>query len=154
MIRPIVLALLLLFAMPAAAQTLLTPAEPVEISADGLVIDEAAKRANFTGNVVITRTGLTVTAEAVTVAYGAGIDDIQSFDATGNVRIETPGQVATGQRAQFDPSTQILRLTGNVMVENAAGTMAGAELTVNLETNNTVFKAGSGQRVTGVFTPQ
>ena len=40
------------------------------------------------------------------------------------------------------------------MVENSAGTMGGAELTVNLATNDTVFKAGEGQRVTGVFTPK
>ena len=88
------------------------------------------------------------------MSYGSGIDDIQSFDATGNVRIETAGQVASGERAEFDPKSQILRLTGKVMVQNSAGTMGGAELTVNLATNETTFKAGQGQRVTGVFTPQ
>ena len=156
MIRASALALaLMLLASPALAQSGLTkPGEKVEISADSLVIEEAAKQATFTGNVVIGRTGLKVNAGKVIVIYGAGIDDIQSFDATGNVRIETAGQVATGERAEFDPKTQILRLTGNVMVENSAGTMGGAELTVNLANNDTVFKAGEGQRVTGVFTPQ
>ena len=156
MIRASALALaLLLLASPALAQSALTkPGEKVEISADSLVIEESAKQATFTGNVVIGRTGLKVNAAKVIVIYGAGIDDIQSFDATGNVRIETAGQVATGERARFDPRTQILRLTGNVMVENSAGTMGGAELTVNLANNDTVFKAGEGQRVTGVFTPK
>ena len=148
------LALLALVSSASAQQELLTPGQQVQVSADSLVIEESAKQATFSGNVVITRTGLTVQASKVTVLYGAGIDDIQSFDATGNVRIETAGQVATGERARFDPNTQILRLTGNVMVQNSAGSMGGAELTVNLATNDTVFKAGQGQRVTGVFTPQ
>jgi lipopolysaccharide export system protein LptA len=139
---------LVLFAGP------LAPGQQVQVTADSLVIEEANKQATFTGNVLITRTGLTVRAEEVVVSYGSGIDDIQSFDAIGNVRIETAGQVASGDRAEFDPKSQILRLTGKVMVQNAAGTMGGAELTVDLATNETTFKAGEGQRVTGVFTPQ
>ena len=157
MIRSAAIALglfLLLAAVPAIAQNPLASGEQVEISADSLVIEESARQATFSGNVLITRTGLTVRAAEVTVLYGGGIDDIQSFDAHGNVSIETAGQTATGERAVFDPKTQILRLTGNVLVRNAAGTMGGAVLTVNLETNDTVFEAGGGQRVTGVFTPQ
>jgi lipopolysaccharide export system protein LptA len=146
---------MLLVAAPVIAQeSLIAPGQEVQVSADSLVIEEANKLATFSGNVLITRTGLTVRAQEVTVSYGSGIDDIQSFDATGNVRIETAGQVASGERAEFDPKSQILRLTGNVMVQNAAGTMGGAELTVNLATNETTFRAGEGQRVTGVFTPQ
>lgn len=143
-----------LLAAPAAAQSPIAPGQQIQISADSLVIAEGDKQATFTGNVVITRTGLTVHARTVTIVYGSGIDDIQSFDARDNVRIETAGQVATGQRAVFDPRTQMLRLTGNVLVENAAGTMGAAALTVDLETNHTVFEAGEGKRVTGVFTPQ
>jgi lipopolysaccharide export system protein LptA len=154
-IRAVCLALMLLVAAPVIAQeSLIAPGQEVQVSADSLVIEEANKLATFSGNVLITRTGLTVRAQEVTVSYGSGIDDIQSFDATGNVRIETAGQVASGERAEFDPKSQILRLTGNVMVQNAAGTMGGAELTVNLATNETTFRAGEGQRVTGVFTPQ
>jgi lipopolysaccharide export system protein LptA len=154
-IRAVCLALMLALAVPAIAQeTLLTPGQQVQVTADSLVIEEANKQATFSGNVLITRTGLTVRAQKVTVNYGSGIDDIQSFDATGNVRIETAGQVASGERAEFDPKSQILRLTGAVMVQNSAGTMGGAELTVNLATNETTFRGKPGERVTGVFTPQ
>jgi lipopolysaccharide export system protein LptA len=128
--------------------------DPVEISADSLVIVESSKEATFEGNVVALRTGLKVTANKVVVIYGNGIEDIQKFDAIGNVRIETEGQSATGERAEFDPVNQILRLTGNVSVQNSAGSMSGAELVVDLRTNDTVFTAGQGQRVTGTFTPQ
>jgi lipopolysaccharide export system protein LptA len=148
------LALVAFLATPAIAQDALTGGQPIQVTADSLSIEESKKEATFTGNVVVTRPNLTVTAATVVVVYGSGIDDVQNFDASGNVRIETPGQVATGDRAVFDPKTQMLRLTGNVMVQNSAGTIGGAVLTVDLETNNTVFEAGEGQRVTGVFTPQ
>lgn len=144
----------LLLAGATSAQDTLTGGQPVNVTADSLTIEESRKEATFTGNVIVTRPNLTVHAAKVVVIYASGIDDIQSFDATGNVRIETPGQVATGDRAVFNPQTQILRLTGNVMVQNASGTMGAAVMTVDLETNDTVFEAGQGQRVTGVFTPQ
>lgn len=153
--RTILLVLVLLMVAPAqAVEKLVAPGQAINISADSLVITESEKRAVFSGNVAISRTGLAVTANTVTVTYGTGIDDIKGFDATGNVSIQTSGQTATGQHAKFDPATQILQLTGGVTVQNGAGTMTGAELVVDLSTNNTVFKAGQGQRVTGVFTPQ
>jgi lipopolysaccharide export system protein LptA len=82
------------------------------------------------------------------------MDDIQSMVATGNVKLKTEDQVATGQRAHFDPDTQLLRLTGNVVVDNASGTVRGPELVVDLAANTSVFTGGDGARVTGVFTPQ
>ena len=88
-------------------------------------------------------------------------NDINNFNfdnthltATGNVRIKTDSQDATGAKATFDPDTLILKLSGNVTVVNAQGKLNGPELTINLKTNNSVFKGNKGGRVTGVFTPQ
>lgn len=139
---------------PAIAQEALTKGQPISVTADSLVINETKKEATFTGNVAISRPNLTVIANTVLVTYGEGIEDVLSFDASGSVRINTPGQAATGDRAVFDPKTQILRLTGNVRVQNSAGIISSTVLTVDLETNDTVFEAGSGGRVTGVFTPK
>lgn len=128
---------------------------PIEVSADKFTIDEKTRQAVFEGNVVIKRQGLDLRARTVTVIYGAGGQtDIDSLVATGNVRIKAAGQDATGDRASFDPSTQILRLTGGVQVRNAQGTLNGPELVVNLRDNTSVFRGSEGGRVTGVFTPQ
>ena len=130
-------------------------AQEVTVTSDSFVVSEATSEAVFTGSVVVVRTGLTVWADKVVVEYaGGGMDDIQSLVATGNVKLETDDQVATGQRAHFDPDTQVLRLTGNVVVENASGTVRGPELVVDLAANTSVFTGGGGNRVTGVFTPQ
>jgi len=143
------LAALALFSLPAMAQN------PVEITADNFTLNEANQEAVFTGNVVVVHPTVTVWAPRVVVIYGeGGTSDIESFEALGDVRLETDEQTATGERAVFDPKAQTLHLTGNVTVVNASGTVKGPELLVNLDTNTSTFTGADGNRVTGVFTTQ
>jgi lipopolysaccharide export system protein LptA len=91
----------------------------------------------------------------VVVHYGeGGVTNITNLVATGRVRIETRDQTATGDRVSFDPRSQVLRLSGNVTVTNASGTLNGPELVINLAEQTSVFSSNGGGRVTGVFTPQ
>jgi lipopolysaccharide export system protein LptA len=141
---------LALLAHPVLAQ------QQVQITADLFTVDETTKEAVFTGNVVVVHPTVKVWAEKVVAIYGeAGPSDIESFIASGSVRLVTDEQDATGDRAVFTPGDQLLRLTGNVKVINSSGTIDAGELVVNLETNVSTFtSAGSGGRVTGVFTSQ
>lgn len=140
---------LALLSTPALAQT------PVQISADVFTVEEGKQEAMFSGNVVVKHPTVNVWAEKVVATYGAGgTSDIKTFAATGNVKLETEDQTATGDRAVFSPGDQLLRLTGNVKVTNAGGTVNAQELVVNLATNVSTFTAGEGGRVTGVFTSQ
>jgi lipopolysaccharide export system protein LptA len=142
--------LVALFAFPALAA-----GTPVKITADSFVVDQGSNHATFAGGVVITRGSMTMWADKVVVNYGdGGESDIDGLEATGNVRIKTTGQEATGNRAVFTPDDSIIRVSGNVQVHNAQGTMSGPELTINLASNSSVFKGSEGGRVTGVFTPQ
>lgn len=144
--------LLLLFALLA---TPALAAGPVEITADLFVVDDAARLATFTGNVVILRDDMTVWAPRVVVDYGDnGPSDIRSFVASGGVRIKTATQDATGERAIYDPRAATLKLTGNVMVVNATSTVASPDLLLDLNADTTTFTGGKGGRVTGIFTPQ
>ncbi|MDB5621148.1 LptA/OstA family protein [Tardiphaga sp.] len=148
--RLVVLALAVMFGVGAAAVS-----DPVKITGDKFVINDADHTATFTGKVVVLRTKLTVWAAKVVVEYGSGgPSDIKSFVATGSVRIKTPEQDATGQKAVYDPNSQLLHLTGNVIVINATGTVGSPELVVNLGTNTSTFTGSTGGRVTGVFTPK
>jgi lipopolysaccharide export system protein LptA len=138
-----------LVAFPALGQ------QQVSITADLFTIDETTQEAVFTGNVVVNHPNVTVHAPRVVAIYGeGGTSDIESFEAFGpGVELITPDQTATGDHAVFTPVDQILRLTGNVVVVNAGGTVNAGELVHNLETNVSTFTAaGSGGRVTGVFT--
>lgn len=143
-------AVLLLMAAPAFAQ------QPVQITSDLFTVDEKTQQAVFTGNVVVVHPTVKVWADKVIAVYGeAGPSDIESFIASGSVTLETDEQTATGDRAVFTPGDQMLRLTGNVQVINAGGTIQAGELVVNMATNVSTFtSSGSGGRVTGVFTSQ
>ena len=150
MIKRLLLVLLLTLPAPVALSQ-----QPVEITADLFTVDENSQQAVFTGNVVVIHPNVKVWAEKVVARYGeGGTTDIESFEATGAVRLETPEQNATGDRAVFTPADQLLRLTGNVQVINSSGTIDATELVVNLETNVSTFTSGNGGRVTGVFTSQ
>lgn len=141
------LVMVLLLAGPALAVD-----DPVKITSDKFVVDDQQQIATFTGKVVILRTNLTVWAAKVVVNYAdGGPSSIKSLVATGNVRIKTKDQDATGDRADYDPKTEILKLSGNVMVVNATGTVGSPDLVVDLNTNNSVFTSAGGKRVTGVF---
>ena len=149
MLRLFAFLALALAATPALAQ------QKVNITADLFSIDEATRMAVFTGNVVVTHPTVTVWAPKVVATYGeGGTADIETFEASGSVKLETTDQTATGERAVFTPSDQLLRLTGNVLVTNSGGTVGSNELVVNLETNVSTFSGGKGGRVTGVFTSQ
>jgi lipopolysaccharide export system protein LptA len=148
-------ALFLLAVLVVAAPALAQSGKPVRITADSFVIDDRGGEAVFSGAVVVSREGLTVKADKVTVSYGSGgPEDIRRFVATGRVAVSTAGQEATGGRAEFDPRSQRLRLTENVKVVNSAGTVSASELVVDLKANRTTFSGTGGGRVTGVFTPQ
>lgn len=146
--RASVVALLLFaLALPAVAQD-----APVKVTADTFVVNESKSSATFTGNVVVIRDDLTVWANEVTVLYTeGGTSTIRSMTATGNVRLKTSDQDATGERATFNPTTQILTLSGKVTVVNATGTLNGPELVLNLAKGTTTFSSEGGGRVTGVF---
>lgn len=148
-----ILALVALLALPAFALA----QNPVEITSDQFVMNEDIREAVFTGNVVVVHPNVTVWAPKVVATYGeGGTSDIETFVASGgNVRLKTKDQDATGDQAVYTPGDQLLRLTGNVKVVNSSGTIDAGELVVNLETNVSTFtSAGSGGRVTGVFTSQ
>lgn len=140
--------LFLLAIAPALAQS------RVQVTADNFVVDQQRSEATFTGSVVVTRSDLTMWADRVLVTFEGGMENINNVLATGNVRLKTATQDATGQRATFAPDSQILRLSGNVTVVNDTGTVNGPDLVVDLANNTRTFSAsGTGGRVTGVFSP-
>ena len=129
--------------------------KPVEVTGDRFTVDEAARTATFEGRVVLKQKGLDMTARKVTVTYGAGgPSDMVSMVATGNVCIVLPDQTGVGDRADYDPKTALMRLTGHVKVTNESGTVEAEYMLIDLNTNKTQFSAAGGGRVRAVFTPE
>ena len=144
------LALIVVGVTPAFAQA----TKETQIVADRFVVSDSDNKSEFIGNVIVSQSDLTVWADRVVVNYGeGGTSDVKTFVATGNVKIQSENQTATGSRAIYTPATRILHLTGDVVVINDGGTVMSKELFVDLATNVTRFTSGgTGQRVTGLFT--
>ena len=78
-----------------------------------------------------------------------GTSAIRSMTATGHA----PQNPSRTRPATAPASTRrpVLKLSGNVTVVNATGTLKGPELVLNLAEGTTVFSSQGGGRVTGVF---
>jgi lipopolysaccharide export system protein LptA len=140
--------------LPVARALAQTTGQPMEIEADVFFIDDENQTAEFTGNVIITQPDFELTADRVNLTYGEdGASDVETVTAYDNVVIHTEDKVAMGDRADYDPETRILVLTGNVTVDAPQGTVNAASMEVDLSSNTSRFTAQEGERVTGVFLP-
>ncbi|MCK0168538.1 lipopolysaccharide transport periplasmic protein LptA [Jannaschia sp. S6380] len=139
------LALLPLLALPASAQDAVgfgqgdfDRSAPVEVAADNLQVDQATGRATLTGNVVIAQGDLRLSADTVTVDYGetGGSRRIERLNAVGDVLIVAGEDAAEGQEAVYTLGTSDILMTGDVVVTQAGGTLAGDRLAINLESGS------------------
>lgn len=166
---PLIASLLLLAALPAAAQVSglkgLDTGAPIDVDAARIEIQDNANQAVFSGAVVIRQGKLTLNADTVKVLYTRKADgnpEMQRLDARGNVRLVTPTERATGNVGIYDVSAKIITLVGNVTLDRGGSTLKGERLVINLVSGQTSFDGRAGGtaarpgtspgRVTGTFT--
>lgn len=154
---PLVLALALLAPAAAMAQGMTVefgglrqdPAQPVEITADNLSVDQTAGTAVFSGNVVAIQGDLRLSAGEVRVTYLEGAADIESLTASGGVTIAGTRDAAEAREAVYTVSEGVVVMTGDVLLTQGNSAIAGERLVLNLQD-------GTGRmegRVRTVFTP-
>ncbi|MBA2125618.1 LPS export ABC transporter periplasmic protein LptC [Hyphomicrobium methylovorum] len=112
------------------------PGEPVDVSANRLDVDDTKKTALFTGKVVATQAGATLSAPEMSVSYegevaptgsetaetaqakteepGTKVKSIIARDSV--VLVQASGETATSQTAQFDAASQVAVLDGDVVL--------------------------------------
>lgn len=135
---------LALLASPAAAQTgpvgfgsgAFDRGAPVEVASDTLEVDQASGRATLTGNVVIAQGDLRLSANVVTVDYATtdGKRSIQRLNATGDVIVVAGEDAARSETAVYTLGTSEIVMTGDVVVTQGTGTLAGDRLAIDLAT--------------------
>jgi lipopolysaccharide export system protein LptA len=131
--------------------------QPINIAADTVTTDLAAKTVLYTGNVIVTQGDIRMHAETMKVNTDNG--KASTILANGKVVVDSPTSgTATGDAGVYDVSNHLVTLTGrHVVLVHNKDTSSGTKLTVNLVTNIATFigdksQPGSG-RVQGVFTP-
>jgi lipopolysaccharide export system protein LptA len=140
--------------------------EPVHIEADELEVRDRDRLAIFTGNVVVVQGETTLRTPTLEVYYtgeampGEGeqptAQGISRLKALGGVVVETDDQKATGQEAEFEMATQLVTLTGDVVLTQGDNLVRGERLVVNLESGESRLYASTqpgGGRVQGLFKP-
>ena len=158
------LALALLIAAPAAAQQRQAQnpfgsfkhdaSQPIEITADSLAVDQTARTATFSGEVVAGQGTLRLTAAKVVVSYGGegGTDAgrIDRLRAEGDVFLSNGTETARGQWADYDVAGGEVTMGGDVVLTQGENAISGQSLRIDLNAGTGEI---SGGRVRSVFTP-
>jgi lipopolysaccharide export system protein LptA len=161
-------ALLLLFAVPAAAQTRHDSAAPIDFGADHIELQDKANRAVLAGNVSVRQAAMTLNAQRMTVAYTGQVVDgspqVSRLDASGGVTVTRPDQTARSRYGVYDLNRRVITMLGAVTLTQGGNTVSGGRLTINLDTGRAVIDGSSvaaggapgatpsrGGRVTGTF---
>lgn len=146
--------------------------EPIQIDADTLEVFDQDQRAIYQGNVIVKQGQTTMKAAKVTVYYDrrgatplgakaasapqADIKEdttVRKVEAEGGVAVFSQDQVATGDRAVYDRTTDIVTMTGNVTLSKGKNVTRGQRLVFNVGTGIATMAAGAGGRVSSSFTP-
>jgi len=134
--------------------------DPINIDADTLDIreDGAQRISVFSGGVVVKRGPTTMKAKTITL-YSDKDQSPQTgafsrIEAAGPVYVNSEGQTVTGDKATVDMASQLITLTGNVVLTRGSTDVAkGDVLTVNLKTGAANFKNAPGKRIQIVIQP-
>ncbi|KQT43218.1 OstA family protein [Aureimonas sp. Leaf454] len=145
--------------------------QPIAIESDQLDVDDAKSVATFTGNVNVQQ-GETLLKTSKLVVYYAkkpeggaqpvktaaampgGSNEIDRLEASGKVYVKSADQVATSEKANFDMKTQIVLMTGNVVMTQGENVARGETLTIHMDTGLArLGGAKSGGRVKILMAP-
>jgi lipopolysaccharide export system protein LptA len=134
--------------------------DPIQIDADSLDIREDGNQriSVFSGGVVVKRGPTTMKARTIKLysdkqqkAQGSAFSRIE---AAGPVYVKSADQTVTGDSAVVDMASQVITLTGNVVLTRGKTDVAkGSVLVVNLKTGAANFKNEPGKRIQIVIQP-
>lgn len=147
------------------------PDDPIRFTADRLEVKREGRVAAFIGNVEAYQGDMKLSADVVKVYYQSAEDDeetsdtgiagfggsVSRIDTSGNVKVESRGDVATGDWAVYDINRKIVTLGGDVELQRDDTVLQGSRLELDLENGRSTIQSsdtmdGSG-RVRGEFTP-
>lgn len=104
----------------------------IEVTADSLAIDQSAGTAIFSGNVIIGQGDLRLSAGRVEVVYGSDTSQIARLIASEGVTFVTADEAAEAQSAEYDITTGLLTLTGEVLLTQGASAIAAERMVINV----------------------
>ena len=137
---------LLIAALPAVAQEdsmrlVFNSAEEHEeqneitITASRVVFERERGVSTFSGNVVVSQEGLTISADTVEVhAVGDNFSEIDYLFAAGSLKVASDGGTATAETGTYAVGNNMIELNGNVIFRTEDSTLSGESLSYNVKT--------------------
>ena len=104
----------------------------IEVTADSLSVDQETGQAIFDGNVVIGQGDLRLTAGRVQVVYGTDTSEISRLVASGGITFVTADEAAEAQAAEYDITSGLLVLTGEVLLTQGPSAISAGKMTINV----------------------
>ncbi|WP_319498561.1 LptA/OstA family protein [uncultured Cohaesibacter sp.] len=141
------------------------PDAPIEIEADQLDIFDKDKIAVFKGSVRAKQGETTLQTSTLTIHYAGGgagtAQSITRLEAQGGVTVSQKDQKATGSAASVDMASEIIILSGNVVLTQGKNVLRGSKLTINMRSGAAQLASsgasngsnGKSGRVQGLFIP-
>ncbi len=124
---------------------------PIEIAVDGSVEWQQKTRVFVArGNARAKQGDVTLRAETIAAHYRSGKDgetEIWRIDAEGDVRIESPDQVATGRKGTYDVDEKLLVLTGKPKFRSGKDRISATKSLEYSQTRNRAVARGSAVAV-------
>ncbi len=121
--------------------------EPIHIQADRLDFNYEAKKAVYTGKVVVIQGDTTLRSDQLTVTYeeGQGGRRLKEVVAMGRVQIEQGERRAFGDQAVFDEKSRTVTLRGHAVLHEGPSRIEGEKIVVFLDEGRSQVVGGKGR---------
>ncbi len=152
--------------------------QPIQIEAARLEVRDKKKQATFMDNVKVVQGDTTMTSKTLDVFYESkdegkapapasktpaknapmqqatpgptGSSSIKRLEARGNVVVTQKDQVVTGETAIFDTKTNLITMTGGIVLTQCKNVLRGDRLLVDMTTGTSRVESDTG-KVQGLF---
>lgn len=136
--------------------------QPIQIEADRLEVLDNESTALLSGNVSVVQGTTILKASRIKVYYfkkgasGTNASGVKRIEASGKVAVRSENNLATATKAVVDMQSEIVTLTGDVVISQGPNAVTGCTLRVNLKTNEAKLDpcASEGGRVKMILTPK
>ena len=122
-------------------------ANEINIVSDRLEINDNTNESIFIGNVYADEDTFKIWSEKMIVKFDENRDQIDEIKSFNNVKIHHNDMTTNSDQALYLPSSQILKLTGNVHVTQGGNKIKCEELILDIKNSTSIMKGNSKNRL-------
>ena len=122
-------------------------ANEINIVSDRLEINDNTNESIFIGNVYAEEDTFKIWSEKMIVNFDENRDQIDEIKSFNDVKIHHNDMTTNSDQALYLPSSQILKLTGNVHVTQGRNKIKCEELILDIKNSTSIMKGNSENRL-------